>query len=65
MLSLGHFIQCRYLLSGEAHSNDLHRLSTATGATASTTLQFRWVITSFGLVGPLLDLLVTDHKQIV
>lgn len=52
------------LLGSEAHGNDLHRLSTATGAAAPATLQFLDVIASFGLVCPLLDLLVSDHEQI-
>lgn len=65
MFSLGHLIQCCDLLGSETHGNDLHRLGSATGATATAALQFIDVITGFGLICPLLDLFVSDHEQIV
>lgn len=63
MHSLGQPVQRCDLFGSEAHGNDLHRLSTATGTTATATLQFLDVLTSFGLVCPCLDLPVSDHKE--
>ena len=65
MLSLGHRVQRSNLLSGEAHSHDLHRLSTTTWPTTSATLQLFDVVSDLGLVRPFLDLLIGDHEQIV
>lgn len=65
MLSLSHRVQRRNLLSSEAHGHYLHRLCTTPGPTTSATLQLFDVVASFGLVSPLLDLLIVNHGQIV
>ncbi len=65
MLSLSHGVECGDLLGGEADRHDLHRFGTTAGTTASPPLELLDVVSSLGLVCPLLNLLVTDHQQIV
>ena len=45
--------------------HDLHRFSPTTGAPAPPTLEDVDVVSPFGLVGPLLDLLLAHHPNIV
>ena len=65
VISLGDRVESSNLLSGEAHSHNLHRLSTATRPATSATLQLFDVITGLGLGRPFLNLLFGTHEQIV
>jgi hypothetical protein len=56
-------VECLELGGGETHGDDLHGLSAAAGPATASTLQRVDVVAGLGLVGPLLDLLVTHHAN--
>ena len=53
------------LLGGQPDRHDLHRFSPPTRTPTTSTLQLIDVVASFGLIGPLLDLLFAHHLDIV
>lgn len=53
------------LLSGKTHRNHLRRLRPTPRTATPATLQLSDVVAGLRLVGPLLDLLITHHNQIV
>ena len=58
-------VQSFQLLSGQTYRDHLRRFRAAPRTAAPATLQLGDVVAGFSLVCPLLDLLVTDHTQIV
>jgi len=63
VLTLGDGVDRSELVSGEPHRYDLHRLGATAGPAPSAALHLFDVVSSFGLVGPLLDLLLANHAQ--
>lgn len=65
MLTVGDGVESSNLLGREPDGNDLHGFGPTAGSAAPTTLQLLDVVAGLGLVGPLLDLLLGDHRKIV
>lgn len=69
MFAFGECVQSGHLLSGQAHGDDLHGLCASARSTAAASLEGFDVVARFGLVDPLLDLLlahlVFTHGNIV
>lgn len=53
------------LLDRETYGHDLHRLGATARTTPAPALELLDVIASLGLIGPLLDLVLTHHPDIV
>ena len=64
-MSLRGCVQGLQFLGGESHSNHLRRLCPTPWTATAATLQFGDVVASFSFVGPLPDLFLTHHKEIV
>lgn len=58
-------VQSFQLLSGQAHRNHLRRFRPTPRTATTATLQLGDVVAGLRFIGPLLDLLVTHHNQIV
>ena len=63
MVALGDRVHRSELFSGEPYGDHLHRFGATARAAASAALQLLDVVAGFGLIRPLLDLLVADHAQ--
>lgn len=61
----GRRIESVQLLGGQPDRHDLHGFSATARTPTAATLQLLDVISNFGLVGPLLDLVLTHHLNIV
>lgn len=60
-----HLIEGVQLLSGQSDRHDLHCLRPAARAPSTATLQVINVVTFFCFIGPLADLILTHHTNIV
>ena len=58
-------VQSLQFLRSQSHRNHLRRLGPTPGTATAATLQFGDVVASFSFVGPLPDLFLTHHKEIV
>ena len=65
MLTRGDGVQCSKLLSSQTHGYHLHRFRASPRPATTASLQLGDVIARLGLVGPLLDLFVGSHANIV
>ena len=63
MFPFGQVVQGGELVRGQTHGHNLHRLGPASRTTTPATLEFLNVVSGFGLVRPVRDLLLAHHAN--